>query len=274
MALNSTEILSQLNTLLNQYFSLEEIRSLCFEMGVDYDSIPGEGKAAKVRELILGFSRQGHLPELRSLVVKERPHVVWPEIPADFELPSSGPWSAAPQSTSQTIIQGDIVHGDKTGGDKVAGDKISVGNISGSTGVAIGSRAQVTINRGDSYNMSGDFRGAILNIKSTLSDVQQTIGSMTTPNETDKQELQDLVKQLEQALISVPAARDEDAEAVSKTTEVLVNLAAAEKPNKTMLQITGEGLKQAAKNLAAITPDVMTIATGIVMTIGKIAGLG
>jgi hypothetical protein len=38
-----------------------------------------------------------------------------------------------------------------------------------------------------------------------------------------------------------------------------------------MLQISGGGLKQAAKNLAAITPDMLTIATGIVMTIDKIA---
>jgi hypothetical protein len=44
----------------------------------------------------------------------------------------------------------------------------------------------------------------------------------------------------------------------------------AEKPNKTMLQISAEGLKQAAKNLVTVTPIVLTIATQIVNTIMKI----
>jgi hypothetical protein len=42
-------------------------------------------------------------------------------------------------------IQGDVVHGDKVGGDKVGGDKISVGNISGSSGVAIGRGASANV---------------------------------------------------------------------------------------------------------------------------------
>ena len=42
------------------------------------------------------------------------------------------------------VIHGDVVHGDKVGGDKISGDKITVGNISGSTSIAIGSGAQAT----------------------------------------------------------------------------------------------------------------------------------
>lgn len=33
-------------------FDLEELRTLCFELGVDYDNLRGEGKSAKMRELI------------------------------------------------------------------------------------------------------------------------------------------------------------------------------------------------------------------------------
>lgn len=170
-------------------------------------------------------------------------------------------------------IHGDEIHGDKIGGDKVGGDKISVGNISGGSGIAIGSGASANVtNHGDTY--SGDFRGAILNVKSTLNNVQQTIGGMSSANPSEKQQLQDLVNKLEQALTNVPEANDEDAEAVSQTTEALVTMAADEKPNKTMLKITGEGLKQAAQNLANIMPEVLTIATGIVATVGKISGMG
>lgn len=127
---------------------------------------------------------------------------------------------------------------------------------------------------GDTYNMSGDFRGAMLNVKSTLSNVQQTIGGMPTANDLEKQALQDSVKQLEQVLEMMPESSIEETEAVSQATDMFINLAAEENPNKPMLKITGEGLKQAAKNLAAIAPDVLKIATSIVMTVGKIAGMG
>ncbi len=39
-----------------------------------------------------------------------------------------------------------------------------------------------------------------------------------------------------------------------------------------MLRITGEGLKQAASNLAEVMPAVVTIASQIVMTIGRLTG--
>ena len=42
-------------------------------------------------------------------------------------------------------VGGDKVGGDKVGGDKVGGDKISVGNISGSQGIAIGSGASANV---------------------------------------------------------------------------------------------------------------------------------
>ena len=46
------------------------------------------------------------------------------------------------------IVHGDEVHGDKVGGDKVGGDKITVGDITSSTGVAIGRGAQATVTTG------------------------------------------------------------------------------------------------------------------------------
>lgn len=262
MSENNSSYLATLQRMVEQYFSLEDVRTLCLMLGVDYDSVPGDGKTARVRELILGLARQGRLPALLAMVENERSHVNWPSIPDDFELPSSGPWSGTPQPSQQTIVHGNLVEG----------DSYSVGDMNNVKGVAFGRGAQAIVNEGDTY--SGDFRGAILNIKSTLSNVQQTIGGMSNANEADKQELQSLVQQLEDTLSTVPESHDEEAEAVSQTTEALVELAAAETPNKTMLQISGEGLKQAAKNLAAITPDVLKIATGIVLTVGKIAGLG
>jgi hypothetical protein len=46
------------------------------------------------------------------------------------------------------IVKGNVVQGDKVSGDKVGGDKISVGDISGSKGIAIGRGAQAHVTEG------------------------------------------------------------------------------------------------------------------------------
>jgi hypothetical protein len=125
---------------------------------------------------------------------------------------------------------------------------------------------------GDAFNMSGDFRGAILNIKSTLSNVSQTVGALPNADQSAKDELMRLIEQLNQALQQAPADKVEEAEAVAKSAELLVQTATAEKPNKTMVQITGEGLKQAARNIAEVMPTVLTIAAQIVAAVVKLGG--
>ena len=167
-------------------------------------------------------------------------------------------------------VWGDEIHGDKVMGDQVGGDKISIGDISGSN-VAMGRQAQVNV-QGDSY--SGDFRGAILNVRSTLKKVSQGIGALPKASDGEKAELKQLVAELEKALAQAMEDAPEkanDAEAVAQMTEQLLNTAAAEKPNQTMLKITGEGLKQAAENIAAVMPVVLQIATQIVTVVGAFA---
>jgi hypothetical protein len=45
-------------------FNDRELRDLCFELHIDYESLPGEGKAAKARELVSFCERRDRLPEL------------------------------------------------------------------------------------------------------------------------------------------------------------------------------------------------------------------
>jgi hypothetical protein len=128
------------------------------------------------------------------------------------------------------------------------------------------------VRMGDTYNLSGDFRGAILNIKSTLTGVTQTIGEMTSADEETKAALTALVDRLNEALQQAPPEVEEEAEAVAETAKALVEQAAADKPNKTMIRITGEGLKQAAQQVAAVMPTVVAIAAQIVGKVLAIAG--
>jgi hypothetical protein len=126
---------------------------------------------------------------------------------------------------------------------------------------------------GDRYNLSGDFRGAILNIESTLKNVQQSIGAMHTEDTAAKEELQALIAQLGETLKEAPPEKSEEAEAVAEAAKSLVEKAAAEKPNQTSIKITGEGLKQAAENLAGVMPTVLAIATQIIVAVSRVTGM-
>jgi hypothetical protein len=122
--------------------------------------------------------------------------------------------------------------------------------------------------------LSGDFRGANVNVGANLKKVRQAAGRVTAADPAEKERLQQLIGQLEAALKQVPADRAADAETVSSITETLVTAAAAEKPNRTLLKITGEGLKEAAEGLAAIAPAVLSIATQVVAAVGRMTGAG
>ncbi len=125
---------------------------------------------------------------------------------------------------------------------------------------------------GDQFNLSGDFRGAILNIKSTLTNVQQSVSKMQTDDVKTREELEHLIAQLSVLLEKVPEARRDQAEAVADTAKIMVEAVTADKPKKTLIQITGEGLKQAAQNLADVLPDIITIATKITASAIKLGG--
>lgn len=146
MSAENANHLTELHTLLNQYFNLAEIRTLCLQLNLDYESLAGEEKPSQIRELLLGLARNGRLPELITKVQQERPNVAWPQMPPNFQLPASLTTGRTNAPTVAYNYYGDVVQGDK-----VSGDKISVGNISGSQGIAIGrgAWATVTSNQGE-----------------------------------------------------------------------------------------------------------------------------
>lgn len=53
-----------LRLVLARRYNLEELRTLCFDLGVEFDDLPGEGKTAKIRELIKQCRRAGMLDDL------------------------------------------------------------------------------------------------------------------------------------------------------------------------------------------------------------------
>lgn len=59
-----------------QRLNLEEVRTLVFELGVDYDDLAGETKTGKLRELLLYLQRQDQLPRLAAHVARQYAHLL------------------------------------------------------------------------------------------------------------------------------------------------------------------------------------------------------
>jgi Effector-associated domain 7 len=71
------EQLTDLRLKIVEHFDDEELRTLCFDVGVDYDNLRGQGKEAKARELIDYMQRQGRLSDVIQACRKARPRVDW-----------------------------------------------------------------------------------------------------------------------------------------------------------------------------------------------------
>ncbi len=125
---------------------------------------------------------------------------------------------------------------------------------------------------GDKVDFSGDFRGAIVNFKSTLTNVRQTVKAVPMADDAEKEELERLVVELSTALESLSADKGELAEALAQQTQSLIEEATKEEPNKTMLGISANGLKQAAGTVADVAPKVLQVATQIAEFVMKLAG--
>jgi Effector-associated domain 7 len=63
---------TELREALTVHFAVRELRDLCFELGVDYDRLPGEGKE---RELVSYIQRRGRLSELAAAIHRMRPDI-------------------------------------------------------------------------------------------------------------------------------------------------------------------------------------------------------
>jgi hypothetical protein len=185
--------------------------------------------------------------------------------------------------------QGDNVAGDKVGGDKVAGD------ISGSSGIAIGRGARSTVRNvntgggdysegnidkrkgtfvnGDQFNMSVDFRGSILNIKSTLDNLTQSIGASAQGDAATKDQLKQLIAQLSAELQKVPAEQAAEAEQAAKRAESAVTEATKPQPDKDAVEYSLSRLQKAAENIGKVLPTVLPIAVSIADAVRRMAGM-
>lgn len=67
--------LIRLRQILLNRFNEEELRTLCFDLALDYDMLPGRGKEGKARELLAYLERRNRLSELVELLQRNRPDI-------------------------------------------------------------------------------------------------------------------------------------------------------------------------------------------------------
>lgn len=68
----------KLALLMDQTLDMDSIREICFEFGVDFESLDGTQKRAKLRALILYFYQRKTLPLLADHLQLIRPNTQWP----------------------------------------------------------------------------------------------------------------------------------------------------------------------------------------------------
>lgn len=69
----------------------EELRTLCADLGVDYDDLPAQGRAGKARELVTLLARRNRIAELEKILTRPHESPPLPPSPTLTQLLSSVP---------------------------------------------------------------------------------------------------------------------------------------------------------------------------------------
>jgi hypothetical protein len=71
---------TELQMILAQRLSLDDIHALCFDLTIDYENLPGESKERKIVELITFLDQRGWLPDLVMVGKARRPDIPWDDL--------------------------------------------------------------------------------------------------------------------------------------------------------------------------------------------------
>ncbi len=250
MTTESTQYLATLHQQINKYFNFSEVKTICFNLGVDHENIPGNIRSAFIRNLIVSMAKRNRLQELVDHVKAERPFVKWQNVPANFELPDSIAQEDIQQVINYTVY-GDLVQGDKVGGDKVSGDKISVGNISGGEGIAIGSGASANVEK---------------KTVSPTSAKESSAEPAGTPAPTDTN-VQKAVARLEHYLQMPPDGREDAVDELLASINIILAVTKKRPLDTVHLNLLCLGQAQLARNLAADVPGIEKVVAGFVTAV-------
>lgn len=151
------------------------------------------------------------------------------------------------------------------------GDYIQIGDIVNST-VAVGARAKVVGDHLVRYHLDGDFRGAIVNIESTLSEARQAVIGLARADDAQVA-LIALIQDLKDVLVSVQEEQLSDALELAEHATMLIQVAASDQPSHSTLQALGQRLKEAGRRLGQSLPRVLEVTEQLVSVTANISNI-
>lgn len=92
-----------LRQLMMTSFSLDEVRTLCFDLGIDFETLGGDDKSSKIVELIQFCGRSGRAAELVDQCRKARPGDAWNGIGIEAAN-NPGAFSFVPADTAKPLL--------------------------------------------------------------------------------------------------------------------------------------------------------------------------
>lgn len=75
--------LAEWRKVLDKRFGMSELKTLCFDMGIDYEDLPGATKADKAAALLRHVHRDRRLADLAKVGAQLRPDIAWDDLPKD-----------------------------------------------------------------------------------------------------------------------------------------------------------------------------------------------
>ena len=78
---SSQHDLRRLHQILSTRFVEDELRTLCFYLSVDFDSLGGKGTKGKARELLAYLAHRNRISELVETSRQLRPDISWDDVP-------------------------------------------------------------------------------------------------------------------------------------------------------------------------------------------------
>lgn len=238
----SQRFMAELQAKLTTYFNSEEVETIAFVLGIDYDSLRGATKPTKINALLFDVARNGRLPELLAHVGRERRNVEWPELPANFELPQG----AAGSETGGTTIQNINTGGGAfiSGGSFSAGGNIEAGRREGAGGEAAGGKSA-----GSGQYVYG-----------------------REPAQATRARFLQEVAALKAVLDALPGQYAREADTLARRVDLLAaELAADNFDSETVLDLA-QAVRRAADKLASASPAAAGRAGAVVELAGVLAG--
>lgn len=243
----------QLLQLMQSHFNLDELHTLCFELGVNYDLL-GEklGLAERIIRLLEYLTRNDRLADLLLSLRQLRPAVSWPDINPDSRLPAD--LQIPPEQGGPNYQFGDI----KAAQINVGGSQVFHGAIS------------IDMRETDSSSKPGETTESQAgadkdsDLAARLTQVAETLFTSAQFNERERESFHYLIYELSQQLSQLPGAPLTDIENIVKRVESLSRELTAEPPDPEMVEIMGESLRRAAHKMTASSPTIPALVAQII----------